>query len=116
MERSIVARDHVVDHMKTYNLRPFCIDINTDLYMLVKGAAAKYKAYLEKNRKKKIAATERENQKSISTNNMVKLKNECDAVKRATEIMEKDITKHDITRILNRLIIYCERKCFKKTM
>ena len=53
MERSIVARDHVVDHMKTYNLRPFCIDINTDLYMLVKGAAAKYKAYLEKNRKKK---------------------------------------------------------------
>ena len=47
---------------------------------------------------------------------MVKLKNECDAVKRATEIMEKDITKHDITRILNRLIIYCERKCFKKTM
>lgn len=88
----IVAGKHIVNYVKTYDLKWYSIDINKDLYFSVKGA--KYKIHAENNKEKK-AAIEGEHQKPILTNGIVELKNECHTVRavRAIEITEKDVTE-----------------------
>ena len=78
--------------MKANQLAPHTIDINKDLLLSVKGASTRHRIYLEKENKKK-ADIEAENQKVLISNDMAKLKDQCDAIKRAITIMEQDVSK-----------------------
>ena len=44
---SIVARKHIISHMKANQLTPHSIDISKDLLLSVKGASTRYRIYLE---------------------------------------------------------------------
>ena len=88
----VVAWKHIINHMKANQLAPHTIDINKDLLLSVKGASTRHRIYLEKENKKK-ADTEAENQKVLISNDMAKLKDQCDAIKRAITIMEQDVSK-----------------------
>ena len=69
-----VVTPHTQDHHKKANqLTPHSIDISKHLLLSVKGASTRYRIYLEGESKKK-SGTEAESQKSIISNDMVKLK------------------------------------------
>ena len=63
-----------------------------DLLLSAKGASTRYRIYLEEESKKK-ADSEAENQKAMTSNDMVKLKDQCDATKRAITMMEQDVSE-----------------------
>ena len=44
---SIVARKHIINHMKVNQLTPHSIIISKDLLLSVKGASTRYRVYLE---------------------------------------------------------------------
>ena len=61
-----------------------------NLLLSVKGAFTRYRIYLEEERKKK-ADIEAENQKAIISNDMAKLDDQCDLIKRLITMMEQDV-------------------------
>ena len=72
---SILARKHIINHMKANQLTPHSIDIiSKDLFLSVKDASTRFRIYLEEESKK--ADTEAENQKAIISNDMAKLKDQ----------------------------------------
>ena len=89
---SIVAQKHIINHMKAIQLTPHSIDISKDLLLSVNSASTRYGIYLEEESKKK-ADNEAENQKAIISNNMAKLKDQCDPIKRAITMMEQDVSE-----------------------
>ena len=78
--------------MKTNQLTPHPIDISKDPLLSVKGASIRYRLCLEEKSKKK-ADMETESQKVIISNDMAKLKDQNDAIKRAVTMMEQDVSK-----------------------
>ena len=78
--------------MKTNQLTPHPIDISKDPLLSVKGASTRYRLGLEEKSKKK-ADMETESQKVIISNDMAKLKDQNDAIKRAVTMMEQDVSK-----------------------
>ena len=89
---SIVARKHIVNHIKANQLTRHSIDISKDLLLSVKGSSTRYRMYLEEESKKKVDS-EAGNQKAIISNDMAKLKDQCGAIKRAITMMEQDVVK-----------------------
>ena len=61
-----------------------------NLLLSVKGAFTRYRIYLEEERKKK-PDIEAENQKAIISNDMAKLDDQCDLIKRLITMMEQDV-------------------------
>ena len=88
----IVAQKHKISHMKANQLTPHSIDISKYLLLSVKGAYARYRIYLEEESEKKTD-TEAENQNAIISNDMAKLKDQCDTIKRVITMMEQDMSE-----------------------
>lgn len=115
-EESIVARKHIIDHMKSNSLMPYSIEISKDFYSSVKSASHKYREYLEEKKKEKFVG-QKENQMLVLVNDMARLRKECDSVKRAIDLMEKDISesmllaesKHDLAYVIKGNAL--KRKC-----
>ena len=70
---------------------PHSIEINKDLYSSVKGASARYREHLKWKKSETVISQKEKNE--ILSNDMLKLKKQCDAIKRVIDIMEKDIGK-----------------------
>ena len=87
---TIIARKHIINHMNSENLKPYTIDIDKTLLLAVKGASLKYKTHLEEKRNE-IVKSDAENKKVVLANDMAKLKEQCDAIKKSIVIMEKDV-------------------------
>ena len=87
---TIVVRKHIINHIKANQLTPDSIDISRDLLLFVKGSSTRYRIYLEEESEKK-ADIEVENQKAIISNDTAKLKDQCDAIKRAITMMDQDL-------------------------
>ena len=70
---------------------PHSIEKNKDLYSSVKGASARYREHLKWKKSETVISQKEKNE--ILSNDMLKLKKQCDAIKRVIDIMEKDIGK-----------------------
>ena len=91
-EESIVTRKHIIDHFgskKLKKLMPYSIEINKDLYSSVKGASARYREHLEQKKSETVTSQKVKENENIS-NEMLKLKKQCDVIKQTKDIMEKD--------------------------
>ena len=91
-EESIVTRKHIIDHFgskKLKKLMPYSIEINKDLYSSVKGASARYREHLEQKKSETVTSQKVKENENIS-NDMLKLKKQCDVIKQTKDIMEKD--------------------------
>ena len=78
--------------MKPNHFTPHSIDISKDILLSAKSVSTRYRICLEEESQKK-AEIEAENQKAIISNDMAKLKDQCDAIKRAITVMEHDVRK-----------------------
>ena len=111
---SIVARKQIINHMKVNQLTPYSIDISKDLLLSVKVASTRYRIYLEKQSKKKTDI-EAENHKAIISNVIVKLKDQCDVIKRAITMTEKDVREcMFLAESIKRFSISCKCNALKR--
>ena len=69
---------------------PYSIKISKDLYSSVKGPSARYREHFEQ-KKSEIVISQKEKENEILSNDILKLKKQCDAIKSAIDIKEKDI-------------------------
>ena len=72
---------------------PHSIEINKDLYSSVKGASARYREHLEWKKSETVISQKEKNE--ILSNDMLKLKNQCDAIKGIIDIMEKPLAESE---------------------
>ena len=93
--------------MKANQLTPHSIDISKDPLLSVKDASTRYRIYLEEESEKK-ADIEAENQKVIISNDMAKLKDQCDAIKRAITMMEQDVSECMLLVESKKDLTFCE--------
>ena len=111
---SIVAWKQTINHMKVNQLTPYSIDISKDLLLSVKGASTRYRIYLGKKSKKK-ADIDAENHKAIISNVIVKLKDQCDVIKRTITMMEKGMRECVfLAESIKRFSISCKRNALKR--
>ena len=88
----IVVLKYVINHVETNQPTSHSINISKNILFSVKSVFSRYRIYLEEEKEKK-ANTEVENQKAIKSNDMTKLKDQCDAIKRAITMMEQDVNE-----------------------
>ena len=88
----IVVLKYVINHVETNQPTSHSINISKNLLFSVKSVFSRYRIYLEEEKEKK-ANTEVENQKAIKSNDMTKLKDQCDSIKRAITMAEQDVNE-----------------------
>ena len=102
-EESIVARKHIIDRMRSKKLMPYSIEIDKDLYSSVKRASGRCRKHLQR-KKSETVISQKEEENEILSNDTLKLKKQCDAIKRAIDTMQKDIGEN--MRLVESNIVY----------
>ena len=90
-EESLVVRKHITDHMQSKELMPYSIEINKNLYSSFKGALARHKEKFERKKCQTVISQKEKENETLAKNDRLKLKKQCDAIKRATDTVEKNI-------------------------
>ena len=89
---TITARRLIKDHMLANGLTPESIHLSQNLIRSVRGAAQKYKDFLEEKRKES-EREEEDRRLEVLSNDMIKLKNRCQQMQRAIDEMEVESTE-----------------------
>ena len=82
-EHMIMAKKYTVNHMNSYKLKLHTVEINKDLFKSVKSAQSKWE----------LAREDLENQKTLIFKNIEQVKEKCDSLKKAINIMESEFVK-----------------------
>ena len=87
-----MAKKYIIDHMNSHKLKPHTIKINKDLFKSVESARSKWELAREK-KKQHQKKTDLENQKTLVSKNIEQVKEECNSLRKAINIMESEFVE-----------------------
>ena len=88
-EETIVARKHIIDHMRAHKLKPYTIEIGKPLIKAATDASKIYNLHLAKKKMEK-EVTDVENRKLLISQDMTEIQKRCDSLKKAIAAMENE--------------------------
>ena len=91
-EHTIMAKKYIINHMNSHKLKLHTIEINKDLFKSVKSARSKWELAREE-KKQHQKKTDLENQKTFISKNIEQVKEECDSLKKAINIMQSEFVE-----------------------
>ena len=87
-----MTEKYIIDHMNSHKLKPHTLEINKDLFKSVKSARSKWELAREE-KKQHQKKTDLENQKTFISKNTEQVKEKCDSLKKAINIMESEFVE-----------------------
>ena len=113
-EHTIMAKKYIIDHMNSHKLKPHTVEINKDLLKSVKSVRSKWELAREE-KKQHQKKTDLENQKTLISKNIEQVKEKCDSLKKAINIMESEFVESIKQSVLeNIMALFIKNNGLKK--